>query len=119
VKLSEAMRLGSMLRPQVSGGFMDQGSCALGAISDAVGIAAVAGDRPYVNYCALRKALPMLDSVVATPECDGVRQRELYEAIYVLNDIHQWTREQIADWVETIEQQQAEKSPTAVEAQQG
>jgi hypothetical protein len=39
------------------------------------------------------------------PECHG--KRVLARLIPHINDDHGWTREQIADWVATIEPQQA------------
>lgn len=117
MKLSEAIRLGAMLKPQGFGGYFVYGkTCAMGAALDAIGQLRTtyghSADAPEVDFrhyrLALNAAFPLLAmEPVACPRC-GFATRGLVEAIQHLNDApHRWTREQIADWVETIEQQQA------------
>ena len=53
----------------------------------------------------LRSACPALDSVVKYPTgtgYDGYEDR-LYYVIQHLNDVEKWTREQIADWLESLD----------------
>lgn len=116
MRLSEAIRLGAMLKPQAFGTFRartatrDDGAflglriiestCALGAACDA-GYKRSGIDQVHV-WC---------------PAC-SLRAGVLFHAMH-LNDTHRWTREQIADWVESIELQQAVNAeattPQAVE----
>lgn len=100
MRLSEAIRLGSMMKPQCFRGFhRDGGSCAIGAAADAIGIS--------TDRWALRAAFPLLAEVnVVCPAC-GRNQMTLHVGMIPhLNDFHNWTRERIADWVETIEQKE-------------
>jgi hypothetical protein len=124
MKLSEAIRLGAMLRPQAFGGFfgfehvvpkgkcarmlarlglreMDLAlsSCALGAAIESVG-----GDA---SICS--RAHGLLDRFeilwggrIRCPACIAHRVNA-FSLIYHLNDEHRWTRERIASWVATIE----------------
>ena len=102
MKLSEAIRLGAMMRPQafhhlLTGG----GSCAVGAALEANGIPY---DESYViqlphdldvAWCAIlleRHACPVDN------RAESVRVGDL---IVHLNDDHRWTREQIAEWLST------------------
>lgn len=95
MRLSDAIRLGSMLHPQGFGklAVLDLhgqilATCALGA-------AVQAG---YVRGS-------LLVAVASCPVCDGVAQGR--QLITHLNDAHHWTREAIADWVESLESAQA------------
>jgi hypothetical protein len=110
VKLSEAIRLGSMLKPQAFETFFDgTGTCALGAACEAMGLVP---DRWTLD--ALRAANDLLDLVTVTllrgvpcPACPVDTKGT--NLIPHLNDEHRWTREQIADFVETIEVAQERK----------
>ncbi len=110
MKLSEAIRLGSMLKPQGFGLFfdMDELSCALTAARDA------AGDRGWVEkYPFLYKSMACL-----YPECGECGSSLAVIIAIHLNDRHRWTREQIADYVEaTFEQSTTEPTPVEVEAE--
>ncbi len=96
--LSEALRVGARLRPQCKGElFTDKGSCALGAIYEAV-----------FGYCADSPAVLIAKFVRHYPELDNswcdIRERNvrfLISEIYTRNDSGQ-TREEIADWLESI-----------------
>jgi len=101
MKLSVAIRLGAMLKPQ---GF---GSPYSG------------GDERKTQACALEGAalalgikyddLPFIDLQVTCPECGGPHQQ--YLNVFIaghLNDAHHWTRERIADFVQSIEDQNPE-----------
>ena len=80
--LSEAIRLGGMLGPQIRGYYVAENgaSCALGAAIRALGL------KPQSGYAELCRVFP------------GLRQ-SLVEGIVHRNDFLGWTREQIADWV--------------------
>lgn len=117
MKLSEAIRLGAMIRPQGSGVYFSLGrSCALGAAFEACG--ATAYDEGFATsgdylFSILRMWAPC-------PACVYDHHR-LGFVVTHLNDHHGWTREQIADWVETIEAQHADHpqeqpAPVAVTA---
>ncbi len=106
MKLSEAIRLGAMLKPQAFGDMSISGSCALQSAAEALGL------RHRMSiYCELPDIYPHLESLIVdlpdglTGFMNGPRV-PLIEAIYTLNDIAKWTRERIADWVETIEREQ-------------
>lgn len=104
MRLSEAIRLGSMLRPQ---GFEDyfpgDGSCALGsALDSAFSVVPItnAGRALLldVTWPWLTKPVP-----VECPDCGSFVYLFWHVVSTHLNDKHRWTRERIADWVETVE----------------
>ncbi len=122
MKLSEAIRLGSMMKPQAFGVFgsgVEAGpvfgdvlglrvvivtaTCALGAALHAVGHDMIYGD----NVMALTEhfSSPAFLSVMNSrcPACDVSHHFLGGNTIAHLNNDHLWTREQIADWVETVE----------------
>jgi len=97
MKLSEAIRLGSMLRPQAFGKIFDgKSSCAFGAAQEALGLH---WDFPVVI------TWPWLDDPLICPACLLTEQLGAAVISSHLNDKHQWTREEIADWVATVEPQ--------------
>jgi hypothetical protein len=107
MKLSEAIRLGSMMKPQAFGATRDgDGSCALGTALDAVGMTAA-------HYTDVMREWPHTMDIVSNP-VHG-RQMMLMSAIRELNDCERWTRERIADFVESIEAQS--ETPTTVEVE--
>ena len=101
MKLSAAIRIGSMTTKQITGRFTDGGNgrCALGAAVDA------AGYNPHAdsidNVRMAHALFPELEEHVVHPEEEMTYS--LYHAIWTLNDFYRWPREKIADWVETIE----------------
>lgn len=103
MKLSEAIRLGAMLKPQGFGVNSIKSdspdTCALGAAADAVGITH--------DYADIYTAWPWTAKNCKSPFDDRLLFRRDHEdalsIIWKLNDVHRWTREQIADWVATIE----------------
>ncbi len=108
MKLSEAIRLGAMIRPQARGAFFKGGgSCALGAALEAVGVEyyEYGGISPD-DYRQIHTRWPWT----------GVRYKGAYvglpkkptDVIWRLNDSLLRTREEIADWVATQEPQEAE-----------
>lgn len=110
MKLSEAIRLGAMLRPQsFSSDLHDGGSCALMAAAEASGISG--------GWMEIGERWPWTDELgIECPVCG--RESEAWEVIAVcLNDEHKCTREAIADWVATVEPQEEEAQPARQEAE--
>lgn len=100
-RLSEHILLGAMLKPQ---GFScgsehsaALATCALGAAAESMGFASAFSDE-------MRSAFPLFDRNAEHPvrgflaPMDGI--------IVDLNDMEKWTREDIARWVQSIEDQQ-------------
>lgn len=109
MKLSEAIRLGAMLKPQGFGGTTKDASCALRAASDALGIPELRHLLYYgLNYEELKGRFPFLRCEAHCPACSA-RNDDTLSIIWHLNDTHRWTREQIADWVATVEPQSAKR----------
>lgn len=105
MQLSEAIRLGAMLKPQAFTSDGSQGkSCALRAAGDALGIPELMPN--VLDYARFYTRYPYLAIEDAHP-VTGMRDARL-SLIYFLNDIDHWTREQIADWVATIEPAEVE-----------
>ena len=101
--LSMAIRIGSALRPQAFGPiFKDGCSCTLGAALEGSNI-----QEYSVSLLSVWKPIRKLffcsnidgDALMKCPGC--FKETPI---IYIigehLNDIHKWTREAIADWVE-------------------
>jgi|SRR5881398_324037 len=51
----------------------------------------------------LLKIAPGLSSWARCPSCDYLPGLLLFEVVVHLNDIHEWTRPEIADWLETLD----------------
>lgn len=123
MRLSEAIRLGSMLAPKLIGDLTGErkdgqiGTCALGAAYMAInckGEPAIAeGDVLGFRGSLIRKGQTvtlyvtpwwwrkLLDREVVCPMCG---QRDFLKRVVAhLNDSHLWSRELIADWVEKQE----------------
>lgn len=110
MKLSDAIRLGSMIRPKADGYFFRAGaSCAQGAALEAIGVL----DRydSDLNHDLMCEYFPIVEQKAACPACGDSFLRTVKSIIPHLNNTsswsgnfdHGWSREQIADWVETIE----------------
>ena len=114
LKLSDAMRLGAMLGPQVFGKLrsvvavklpngdttIDEGTCAIGAVLEATGF--------EENSRQLVERWPWILNLVACPACgDDASHSDVLATIVQLNDSHLWTRERIADWLDTTFEQPA------------
>jgi hypothetical protein len=98
--LSEAIRLGSMMKPQTFGIFYDGiGTCANGAARDACGA--------LESFASLETYFPIAASIAKQCPICGERSDSCADnlggLIAHINDDHRWTRERIADWVETVE----------------
>lgn len=144
MKLSEAIRLGSMVGPQAYGslrerrrtGFLglfgpyEEATCAIGAAYQAGGITptklAVPGG-PYVTErgrtvknVTTSLILPnqWYDTLYSEQWCPVcARNAQCRAVIAHLNDDHRWTREQISAWVASVEVQpepQHDEAETAV-----
>jgi hypothetical protein len=79
LKLSEAIRLGAMLRPQGIGGHTRATTCALQAAAEAIGV-------PIGFYLTIRNKFPILDRAVTFPETTLVGLVSMVNAIWNLND---------------------------------
>jgi hypothetical protein len=99
VNLSEAIRLGAMLRPQAFGVDSDGvGTCAFGAAREAI------GHDMSLEFFLMERVFPIVSSFPSV--CPACGKQTAIKASIVsehLNDKHRWTREQIADWVESVE----------------
>lgn len=111
MRASEAMRLGATLHKQAFMSFFNLGcdgetrlrivaTCALGSISAALG--ATAAEQPELYAEAYPWIVQDGDQRLCPAECGGVMGRTDGMIVH-LNDDHHWTREQIADWLETVE----------------
>lgn len=119
-KLSDAIRLGAMMRPQAHGpNDWPERSCAYQAALDATGCEF--NDTNLLNKA--RNAWPwLLRMERPCPVCGKcLYGGSVLVAVYHLNDSHKWTREKIAFWISTIEPQDeaqpsTESQPEAKEA---
>lgn len=121
MKLSEAIRLGAMLRPQGFGRFftgnarIGRRSCALGAAGEAAGILnATAATRKWEDSWELQKRFPILATRVYGTSSDI---HTVQGVIQQMND-DGMSREEIARWVEQCVEPHVEPHfEPAVEAQ--
>lgn len=132
MKLSEAIRLGAMLKPQAFGtqwetrlkagwrGWLlrqrENATCAFAAALDAHPCATklvpwtesrslrglVATDGEFSEALILPQEWQVIYEHRECPACHGYPEN-VFNLISHLNDTHRWTRERIADWVEAIE----------------
>lgn len=106
MKLSAAIRIGSMTTKQITHEMTDGGNgrCALGAAMDACG-----KDIPGNTYSPVwLREFPILANKVIHPVTGRSRSDfgtpwTVMYVVAILNDLYGWSREQIADWVESIE----------------
>lgn len=115
MRLSEAIRLGAMLHPQEFGAYKsDTGTCALGAaIEAAIGRVRISPSP----YFLLLERWPWINGELLVV-CPAMCQIDMLvgSMIIHLNDDHRWPREQIADWVATIEAESSADAAAAVVA---
>lgn len=123
MKLSEAIRLGSMVWPQGFDGWMDgEERCALAGAADASGCAGefdLRFSRVGVPYSKLTELFPLLAVKLPYPMAHvngGVLMLKVESIIVHLNDQKRWTRERIADWVEGVEAAQDSAPPASLAA---
>jgi hypothetical protein len=110
VTLSEAIRLGTALRPNQAFNVLfdpadPTATCALGAASEAVGILDVTQRNSYVGKApkSWRWTSTRWGVLYSCPSCWW--RAEGQDIIIHLNNDHRWTRLQIADWVEVCERE--------------
>lgn len=114
MELSEVIRLGALLSPQVRNVLYTidpngeiSGTCVVGAAMHAVGVLATGVRLKANNYILPFHIMGMITycPVDGCQLSDGAyRYRSQIATIMVhLNDAHRWPREMIADWVEQIE----------------
>lgn len=100
---SEALRLGRLTRPlEIKGNLYDgkHGACALGAMREGFGLPETA--TPWgadADYAAI--GLPAF-----LPPCDCIRSGNWWDsgtdAVWHMNDQHDWNTDQIASWLEGL-----------------
>jgi hypothetical protein len=110
MKLSTAIRIGSMTTKQIRIDATDDGNgrCAMGAAIDACGVVVSRTGWPE----QITTLFPHINRLVENPATG--EYESLMSAIYILNDHCEWTREQIADWVEHLENKWEGKKEAAV-----
>lgn len=117
MRLSEAIRLGALLRPKAIGYFFKDGaSCAQGAALEATGTRYDNNPELSLFYHGMMVTRwPWIRKGAWCPACG------LYAPVggvipHLNNRLgaHDWPRERIADWVETVEP--ADACPSAPEA---
>ena len=99
-ELAEYIRAGSTRGPQCFGSYFDDkgGSCALGAVYDAVYHQPRQHGKLITDH--LERLFRSLDEVTKRCPHEGCKKRlPLAPMLVHLNDDHVWTREQIADWL--------------------
>ncbi len=64
---------------------------------------------------ALSKVYPIVNAKASCPDRGCNIPGDVAHIVMHLNDQHKWTREKIADWVGTLEDEQFEKSKKAAE----
>lgn len=99
-ELAEYIRTGSTRGPQCFGSYFDEkgGSCALGAVYDAV--YHLPRDHGKLIPDHLERLFRCLDEVTKRCPHEGCKKRlPLAPMLVHLNDDHIWTRERIADWL--------------------
>ena len=103
LKLSEAIRLGSMLHPQGFGKWWDgKGTCAIGAAARAIGIRVELGEHFRTRRHIDVWPWAWDEIIKSCPVCSRGPVHTAHIIVH-LNDQHRWTRERIAEWVATIE----------------
>ena len=94
----EAIRIGAMLKPQGFGDSFDKTifSCANSAAREAVGDTS--------NHIWIVFPFSATRGILC-PVCVGTALNEMLCGVVAmhLNDLHKWTRNQIADWLEPLE----------------
>lgn len=102
MQLHEAARLGALLKPQGFGALYLRGNtCVWGAVADAMGI--LKGEA-VCGITAISENWPAASLKANCPACGNMADYVTVAGVMGhLNDDHRWSRERIADWVETIE----------------
>ena len=113
--LCQAIRLGSMMKPQTNGSFLrGGGTCALGAALDAMCLLDVVMVLE-ANVIPKEWNIHMYVKSCPDPAVCICITRTLGETITHLNDGHKWTRERIADQVEIWEKETGHDGTTTID----
>jgi len=100
--LVEAIREGSKLRPQCYWRFYSNGgSCVLGAAAEHMGKQEEIESKD-ISICNLWPVMNISHFHHQPCPCCFHAHGSLSITVVELNDNHRWTREQIADWLETL-----------------
>ena len=116
MRLSEAIRLGAMLHPQCFGALYEYRPGPADVTANQQLPRRVWRTRGVMKSCALGAALMAgysdeFEKESIKRRCPACRAPDcLTHTISHLNDRHRWTREAIADWVQTIEEANDEKT---------
>lgn len=115
--LSEAIRIGAAMKPQTFGTYNDNvGTCALGAMWDAFRTQPAEQQSKLFNHAFIfaEQDMTMRENC---PECGGRQNfpNGQNNLIPHLNDYHKWSREAIADWLETMEVKYSIRPMVAIE----
>lgn len=104
--LGDAIRVGSLKKPQCCGlkktnsDFQIIATCALGSALDAIN--ELDSDKNTLEACEILQERFNVDmSEIHLSPIKGV-MGELKEVIVYLNDTTKWSREKIADWVDSV-----------------
>ena len=101
MKLSHAILMNGMMKPQGFGAdsmYSKDAPCALGGALQTVGVQVTV----EASYSKLYDIWPWIEQQHNCPACRVYKSKALH-IIYHLNDQHEWTRAQIAEFVATIE----------------
>lgn len=112
--LSEAMRIGASWSKQIFGELLDanNNTCAVGSVAQVVGLLRDVDCKYGVIIDNLRKMYPIMNNNdrYCPNNCPSPYKRDVLYTIFHLNDVHKWTREKIADWIEGIEKKEGIKN---------
>lgn len=107
MKLSDAIRLGSMMRPKALCSFVNEhGTCALGAGLEAVGQLDAFREEDDADdaFAVAMTVWPWLGATDQECPVCGMTMWHQAQVITHINDTHEWTRERIADFVQSLEE---------------
>jgi hypothetical protein len=100
MKLSDAIRKGAKLNNKTTKAYKDSnGTCAFGAALEGLEYDLVNKSDTILTFLC-HSAWPESLNIVTHPIYKN--NCCLFIAITELNDIHNWTREQIADWIDSL-----------------
>jgi hypothetical protein len=121
MKLSEAILMNGMTKPQGFGGesfSSPDAPCALGGALQSVGRQLVGRLSVDVNYLAVGELWPWTRKEAFCPMCADVDDLHVrfIAVIWHLNDEHRWTRAQIAEWVASVEPKEPTETPIDIPA---